>query len=265
MRPAESLARSPLLGGVDRLSFAGLGVSTALRLHATWVIGLVVDGRVEVRLAHHRALVRSGECFAIRPWEVYAIQSDGQDWCDVVLFITSHPGDAACDDDQAFIATPVSTDAFQELSWLARAPNHHEGAAVLETVLDAACASARPGLFAPRPQCRIASWKVRRARSHLREHFTSRFNLPALAQLSGSSPCHLVRMFHAAFGLPPRAYVEQLRIAESQRLIASGERVAQIGPRLGFVDQPHFTRVFKRVVSLTPGAYAAICRESAAR
>ena len=265
MADAQSLARSSLLGGVDRLSLVGYDVSSARRLHATWVVGLVAHGRVDVRLAHHRAAVRSGQCFAIRPWEVYAIRSDGHDWCDVALFVTSHPGDASCDDDQAFVATPVSAEAFRELSLLSRVPSHREGAAVLQSILDAACSSARPGLFAPRPQCRTASWKVRRARSHLREHFGARFDLAALAELSESSPYHLVRMFHAAFGLPPRAYLQQVRIAAAQPLIASGERVAQIGHRLGFVDQPHFTRVFKRVVSLTPGAYASLCSESARR
>jgi AraC-like DNA-binding protein len=265
MPARESLARSSLLGGLDRLSFVGLGVSSAPRLHATWAIGLVVDGRVEVRLAHHRAVVRRGQGFAIRPCEVYAVQSDPREWSDIAVFVTSHPGDASGDDDQAFVTTPLSADVFQQLSLLTRDLQHPGGSTVLQTVLDAACASVRPGLFAPRPLCRRASWKVRRARAHLREHFRARFNLAVLAEVSESSPYHLVRMFHAAFGLPPRAYVEQLRIAAAQPLIASGERVAETGHRLGFVDQPHFTRVFKRVVSLTPGAYATLCRESVRR
>jgi AraC-like DNA-binding protein len=67
---------------------------------------------------------------------------------------------------------------------------------------------------------------------------------------------HLVHAFTSEVGLPPHAYQIHLRIRRSRALLAAGMPLGGIAADLGFADQSHFGRHFRRVVGVTPGAYA---------
>ncbi|WP_432827361.1 AraC family transcriptional regulator [Dactylosporangium sp. CA-092794] len=78
--------------------------------------------------------------------------------------------------------------------------------------------------------------------------------------LLGSHPGHLVRAFTATFGLPPHRYLTSRRIERARRLLLAGLRPADVAAEVGFHDQAHLHRHFKRHVGVTPGAYAAAAR-----
>ena len=59
-------------------------------------------------------------------------------------------------------------------------------------------------------------------------------------------------------GLPPHAYQIQLRVARARELVAAGVPLAEVATMTGFADQSHLTRLFKRVVGIPPGQYAAL-------
>jgi AraC-like DNA-binding protein len=51
-------------------------------------------------------------------------------------------------------------------------------------------------------------------------------------------------------------YVLSLRIQEAQRLLATtGETLSGIAAQVGFYDQSHFTKRFRKVTGLTPAQY----------
>jgi AraC-like DNA-binding protein len=75
--------------------------------------------------------------------------------------------------------------------------------------------------------------------------------------LLGSHPGHLVRAFTATFGLPPHRYLMSRRIERARRLLLAGRRPADVAAEVGFHDQAHLHRHFRRHVGVTPGAYAA--------
>lgn len=108
----------------------------------------------------------------------------------------------------------------------------------------------------PRPE----PMAVARVRAHLREHADEAVSLADLAALTGLSPYHLVRTFRAATGLPPHAYLTQVRVFEAKRLLAVGLAPAEVAARVGFHDQAHLTRHFKRVVGVPPAQYAQAVR-----
>ena len=72
-----------------------------------------------------------------------------------------------------------------------------------------------------------------------------------------ASPAHLVRSFGRAFGIAPHRYVMGRRIDAARRRLLDGEPVASVAVGVGFHDQPHFTRQFRRHVGTTPARYAA--------
>jgi AraC-like DNA-binding protein len=82
--------------------------------------------------------------------------------------------------------------------------------------------------------------------------------LPGLAELAaplGLSKYQLLRRFEAVHGLPPHAWLLQLRAERARHLIASGCALADAAAAAGFADQSHMTRVFARYFGLTPGAW----------
>lgn len=93
------------------------------------------------------------------------------------------------------------------------------------------------------------------AEEYLRDNLDETVSLETLADLSGLSPWHFLRLFKAAKGLPPHAFQTQLRIDRARRLLRRGEEIADVAYRLGFSDQCHFSRKFRQFTGATPGQY----------
>lgn len=77
-----------------------------------------------------------------------------------------------------------------------------------------------------------------------------------LAQKANLHPDHLSRLFIQLTGKRPLLYMHTKRIERAQVLmVTTGMSVAQIAEATGFGNVPHFSRVFKKITSLTPGKY----------
>lgn len=96
---------------------------------------------------------------------------------------------------------------------------------------------------------------VARAQAILRERHADNLGLEALAAEVGLSPWHLNRVFRERLGLPPHAYQNQLRLARAKNLLAGRLPLAEVAVQLGYADQAHFGRQFKRAFGITPGQY----------
>jgi len=59
------------------------------------------------------------------------------------------------------------------------------------------------------------------------------------------SPFHLLREFKKAVGVPPHAYLVQRRVDESP-LAAEGRALKLVAIEVGYSDQAHFGREFRR-------------------
>lgn len=86
--------------------------------------------------------------------------------------------------------------------------------------------------------------------------------LDELASLAGTSRYTLVRQFGRRHGLPPMAWLLQLRLQRAHDRIAAGWTLADTALSCGFSDQSHLTRLFTRQFGHTPGAWR---RAAAAR
>lgn len=70
-------------------------------------------------------------------------------------------------------------------------------------------------------------------------------------------PAHLVRAFTRRYGMPPHAYLTGRRVDAARRLLLRGLPAAEVAVAVGFYDQSHLTRHFKRHLATTPGRFAA--------
>jgi len=97
---------------------------------------------------------------------------------------------------------------------------------------------------------------VRLIRDYLETQYAEPVTLAQLASLAGLSPYHVVRVVRAELGLPPHAYLTQVRVMQAKKLLRLGMPIPQVALEAGFVDQSHLTRHFKRQVGVTPGQFA---------
>lgn len=77
-----------------------------------------------------------------------------------------------------------------------------------------------------------------------------------LAQKVNLHPDYFSRLFMQLTGERPLTYIHGKRIERAQYLITtSGMPLSQIAEETGFTNVPHFTKIFKKITSLTPGQY----------
>lgn len=96
---------------------------------------------------------------------------------------------------------------------------------------------------------------LQQALAYLETNYAANVTLDELAAQTHLSPYHLLRLFKATYGLPPHAYLTQLRVQRAKRLLLAGQPIAAVALAVGFTDQSHLTRHFKRIVGVPPGQY----------
>ncbi len=97
---------------------------------------------------------------------------------------------------------------------------------------------------------------VARAKAYLSEHCSDSVSLHELAHVSGFSLFGLVHAFTKEVGLSPHAYQVHVRVERARALLQQGASPATVATTMGFADQSHFTRHFKRILQVTPSQYA---------
>lgn len=94
-------------------------------------------------------------------------------------------------------------------------------------------------------------------RDLLDEHRYDPLTLKEAGRILHVSPAHLVRCFTRSFAIAPHRYLLARRIDAARRRLLEGEPIAQVATSVGFHDQAHLTRHFKRHVGTTPARYAS--------
>lgn len=96
---------------------------------------------------------------------------------------------------------------------------------------------------------------VRKAREYMETHFEDDVSLSTLAGLVSLSPYYFARAFESETGLPPHAYLEGVRIQKAREFLDRGDTIISAALSVGYSDQSHLTRRFKRFLGITPGQY----------
>ncbi len=95
--------------------------------------------------------------------------------------------------------------------------------------------------------------------SHVREilldQLGKNLSLSAIAAETGLSRFQIIRAFKTAYGQTPHAYLLDYRIKRAKDFLQQGRALADIAFDLGFADQAHFQRHFKKRVAVTPRQY----------
>ena len=93
------------------------------------------------------------------------------------------------------------------------------------------------------------------ARRLVQEHLSEPVRLETLAAASCLSKYHFAAMFQAEYGLSPMAWVRQTRVQAARALLLTSTLpLSAIAARVGFRDEFHLSRVFRRVTGQPPSA-----------
>lgn len=96
---------------------------------------------------------------------------------------------------------------------------------------------------------------VTQALSFIHANYGRDISLTDVAAAAHLSPYHLTRLFKKATGVSPHRYLVRVRVDSARALLSAGagERsLAEIAAAVGFADQSHLTRHFKRMLGVTP-------------
>lgn len=105
-----------------------------------------------------------------------------------------------------------------------------------------------------KPSGKLSSQQLKQIIEYVHEHLSDELSLVELAKQINLSPFHFARLFKNSLGLSPHQYLLQNRVERAKKLIAIAGKpeLVDIGLQVGFYDQAHFTKAFKRIVGIPP-------------
>ncbi len=270
MRQTARYWRDPHLGGMAFLEAAFLRHSFARHYHHTFALGATARGAGAFYYRGGERTTPPGSVIVIAPGEMHTGRPVGESGWAYRLF---YPGPemlrrAAEELDARPRGVPRFRRGVVEDPDLARrvlrfhaagvgaaSPMERETALMeVLTLLIRRHADGRTTLRPPGRERRA----VRLVKEYIEARFAKRIHLADLAGVAGLSPFHLVRTFQREVGLPPHAYLTQVRVERAKGMIAEGTPLVAVACAVGFADQSHLTRSFRRIVGVTPGHFARV-------
>jgi AraC-like DNA-binding protein len=264
---AAHLVRRP---GYELLQARYVHHRFGLHAHDAFVLAVVEDGAEGLRVGGARRVAYPGDVVLFSPGEVhdgwaqdrrgfsYRAVYPSRDLVARTVGLPAAPG-VSCFRDNV-ITDPQLADGLRRAhGWLGAGGEAADGqvalAPILELLFD------RYGTNDP-DRRRVVAETAAVARDLIDSRVVEPVRLLELARACDETPLRVLRAFRAAYGLPPHRYQLQRRVQLAQGRLRVGADLAALAVELGFADQSHFTRVFKSVVGVPPGAYQ---RAAAAR
>ncbi|MDR3374642.1 MAG: AraC family transcriptional regulator [Ancalomicrobiaceae bacterium] len=236
--------------GVDAVETHGVVESTPWHDHARLVLGIVDSGWCRIAFRDATVKVTAGQGFVIAPETAHRVVLDGM--ADHRALSVPPPAGKACPRSGLIVHPRWAVAfgaAFDELPADGRR-------ACRDLVALAGATLGYIGAHGPEPRA------VRSVRQRLAATDVARPTLEQLAATAGLSPWHLQRLYLRQTGLSPHDADQAIRLRQARTLVLAGMPLAVAAAVAGFSDQSHFNRVFKRLMWLPPGRWAAQVQRS---
>jgi two-component system response regulator YesN len=69
------------------------------------------------------------------------------------------------------------------------------------------------------------------------------------------SESYFSRVFKSKMKITPYTFIQNAKVEKAKELLDNGMDISQVAFQIGFADQSHLNRVFKKYASLTPNQY----------
>jgi len=227
-------------------------------VHETLMLGLILGGRKRFMRNGTQHDVELGELSVVNPGETHTGGVVGMD--QHLRYTGVYPGaallaEAGLPPGADLRASVIDDDALRPLFLRALSPDTPGNEAEEALFMALTGLAARHGKGPPRSQ-RACPNAVARAVDYIRSDVSAELRLEAIADQARISPRHLIRSFRQTLCMTPQDYVRQARVQEAAARLRRGEGASGVAQAAGFTDQPHMTRAFRKVMGITPAAYA---------
>ncbi len=102
----------------------------------------------------------------------------------------------------------------------------------------------------------ISNDKINEAITFITMHYNTDINIKELANSCNLSQSRFMYLFKEQTGMAPHAYQQTLRIKNSMTLLTSTKlKIVEVGRQCGYEDSLYFSRVFKKLVGVSPKEY----------
>jgi YesN/AraC family two-component response regulator len=96
---------------------------------------------------------------------------------------------------------------------------------------------------------------MQQVQEYIMEHYREPIRISDLAWLISRSPNYVTQTFKEVIGLTPITYLHQIRIHSVRDLILNTKMtIGEVSDYLGYSDQAHFNRVFKKFMGYPPSS-----------
>ena len=255
-RDRARFRRMPGFAAVDVMDAAFRDHHFAPHTHDELMLGLMQDGVMRFTREGRAHTVGLGGISLVNPGEVHTGgRFDGERLVYTALYVPQPFLEKAGLGENAWFGPGVVTDADCWSLLLAATAEDADPLQAQEDLLEGLARLGRHASRGPGRDERACSALAARAIDYVHAHYADAFTIEDLARIAGITPRHMIRSFRKATGLPPHAYLRQLRVARARDLLKKRLPLAEIALAAGFADQPHFSKVFKQITGTTPGRY----------
>ncbi|WP_174362252.1 AraC family ligand binding domain-containing protein [uncultured Caballeronia sp.] len=95
-----------------------------------------------------------------------------------------------------------------------------------------------------------------RVKDYCHAHLAHKITLDELAALCGLERFHFLKLFRQTVGMTPHAWLVRLRLEQAASILhATSRSIADVAQDVGFYDQSHFNRAFRRAFGVAPSRY----------
>jgi AraC-like DNA-binding protein len=249
------------------------GITTSYRFDPVgeYVIGVASGRSYHLRRGTSTQIIRPGQLVVLDPAAIHSgSPAERGPWAGRLLVIelpdlrTDMPDAASSAFDAGFPDPTVGEEALAR-RFVALHRDMERGASTLERQSALLCflddlAALSPASSRRTRRATRDDPAIRLALNHLRSDTSANVSLDELSAVSGAGKYHLVRLFKDAFGVPPHAFQVSQRVMLARRLLERGERATDVATMVGFADQSHLHRHFRRRLGITPQQYARAVR-----
>ncbi len=262
----------PFISGVEALSGNDICNEFRRHIHKTYIVGFIEKGKRIITYKDGASQILKKEIFILNPSQVHSCRSEGQSGHSykilsvspqTMLSIASQISEKQ--EKQPYFRNIHNKDKAlsEKMIGLFEVIEDPESDIQVESILNSFLTYLIMYFSETPPQIYLAGEQnesIKRVCDFISYNFAANLSLKKMSEIACLSQFHFQREFKRIMQITPHEYLSDFKIREAKKMLSNSEDVADIAYQLGFYDQSHFSRIFRKTVGIPPGKYSKINR-----